>query len=65
MKLKDKEDKNVDTSILPRKGNKIPMEGVRETKCGSETIPPGDSSHKQSPNPDTIADANKSLLIAA
>ena len=27
-----------------------------------ETVPPGDPSHKQTPNPDTIADANKSLL---
>jgi hypothetical protein len=37
MKLKKKEEQSVDTSILPRKGNKIPMEGVTETKCGSET----------------------------
>ena len=65
MILKKKEDQRVDILNLLRRGNKIPMEGVRETKCGSETIPPGDSSHKQSPNPDTIADANKSLLIAA
>jgi hypothetical protein len=27
-----------------------------------ETAPLGDPSHKQPPNPDTIADANKSLL---
>jgi hypothetical protein len=31
MKLK-KEDKSVDTSILLRSGDKIPMEGVTETK---------------------------------
>jgi hypothetical protein len=37
MKLKKKEDQNVDTSILPRKGNKIPMEGVTETTCRAET----------------------------
>jgi hypothetical protein len=37
MKLKKKEDQSVDTSILLRRGNKIPMEGVTETKCGSET----------------------------
>jgi hypothetical protein len=37
MKLKKKEDQSVDTSILPRRGNKIPMEGVTETKCGAET----------------------------
>jgi hypothetical protein len=35
MKLKKKEDHSVDTSILLRRGNKIPMEGV--TKCGAET----------------------------
>jgi hypothetical protein len=37
MKLKKKEDQSVDTLILPRRGNKIPMEGVPETKCGAET----------------------------
>ena len=36
MKLK-KEDQTLDTSILLRRGNKIPMEGVTETKCGAET----------------------------
>jgi hypothetical protein len=35
-KLKKKEDQSVDTSIL-RRGNKIPMAGVTETKCGAET----------------------------
>jgi hypothetical protein len=35
VKLKKKEDQSVATSILLRKGNKIPMEGV--TKCGTET----------------------------
>jgi hypothetical protein len=34
VKLK-KEDQSVDTLILLRRGNKIPMEGV--TKCGAET----------------------------
>ena len=34
---KKKEDQSVDTSILLRRGNKIPMEGVTETKCGAET----------------------------
>jgi hypothetical protein len=37
MKLKKKEDQNVDTSFLLRMGNKIPMEGVTETKFGAET----------------------------
>jgi hypothetical protein len=36
MKLK-KEDQSVDISILLRRGNKISMEGVTETKCGAET----------------------------
>jgi hypothetical protein len=27
----------MDTSILLRRENKIPMEGVTETKCGTET----------------------------
>jgi hypothetical protein len=37
MKLKKKEDQSVDTSILLRRGNKIPMEGVTETKFRAET----------------------------
>jgi hypothetical protein len=37
MKLKKKEDQSVNTSILLRRGNRIPMEGVTETKCGAET----------------------------
>jgi hypothetical protein len=36
MKLKKKEDQSVDTSSLLRMGNKIPMEGVTETKFGAE-----------------------------
>jgi hypothetical protein len=35
MKLKKKEFQSVDTSILLRMGNKIPMEGVTETKYGA------------------------------
>jgi hypothetical protein len=31
MKLKKKEDQNVDTSFLLRRGDKIPVEGVIET----------------------------------
>ena len=37
MKLKKKEDQSVDTSILLRRGSKIPMEGVTKTKLGAET----------------------------
>ena len=36
MKLK-KEDQRVDTLALLTRGNKIPMEGVTETRCGAET----------------------------
>ena len=35
-KIKKKEDQRVDTSLLLRIGNKIPMEGVTETKCGAK-----------------------------
>jgi hypothetical protein len=37
MKLKKKEDQSVDTSVLLSRGNKIPMGGDTETKCGAET----------------------------
>jgi hypothetical protein len=37
MKLKQKEDQSVDTSILLRRRNKLPMEGDTETKCEAET----------------------------
>jgi hypothetical protein len=37
MKLKKKEDQSVDTSFLLTMGEKIPMEGVTETKFGAET----------------------------
>jgi hypothetical protein len=37
MKLKKKEDQSMDTSFLLRMGNKIPMEGVTETKFRDET----------------------------
>jgi hypothetical protein len=36
MKLKNKEDQSVDTLFLLRMGNKIPMEGVTETKFRAE-----------------------------
>jgi hypothetical protein len=37
MKLKMKEDQSVDTLILLRREDKIPMEGVTETKFRAET----------------------------
>jgi hypothetical protein len=36
MKLKKKEDQSVDTLFLHRLGNKMPMEGVTETKFEAE-----------------------------
>jgi hypothetical protein len=52
---------------------KIHIEGVTETKFRGrdwrndhwETAPLGDLSHKQPPNPDTMADANKILMTGA
>jgi hypothetical protein len=37
MKLKKKEDQSVDTSILLRRENKIPMEGVTDKKFRAQT----------------------------
>jgi hypothetical protein len=37
MKTKKREDQWVNTSFLLRIGNKIPMEGVTETKFGAKT----------------------------
>ena len=57
--------------ILLRRWNKIPMEGVTETMFGAETEGttiqrlPDLVIHKQPPNPDTMADANKSLMTGA
>jgi hypothetical protein len=61
----------VDTSFLPRIGNKTPMEGVAETKIGAkmkelttQRLPhPGGPSHNQLPNADTIAYASNNLQI--
>jgi hypothetical protein len=36
MKLKKKKDQSGDTSFLFRMGNKIPMEGVKESRFGAE-----------------------------
>ena len=36
MKVKKTEDQRVDALIPLRRGNKIPMEGVTEIKCGAE-----------------------------
>jgi hypothetical protein len=68
MKLKKKEDQSVDISFLLRMGNKIPKEGVTETKFVAETegrtiqrLSYRETIHKHPPNPDTIANASKIL----
>ena len=62
MKLKKEEDQSVDTSFLLRMRNKIPMEGVTETKFRAEpegttnhpeAVPLGDPPQKLPPNPVT------------
>ena len=73
MKLKKKEDHSVDTSIHPRRGeqtthgrsyrNKIWSRDCRNDNL--ETHSPENPSHLQSPNPDTVVDANKYLLKGA
>ena len=73
MKLKNKEYESVGTLVLLRRGNKIHMGGVTETKCGAETegktiqrmLHLGNPSHIQLPNADTIVYDNKCLLIGA
>jgi hypothetical protein len=67
MKIKKKEDQSVDTSYLLRRGNKLPMEGVTETKLGAEmdhpeTAPPGDPSHIQPPNLPLYFNVSSSFL---
>jgi hypothetical protein len=37
MKLKKKEDQSMGITVFLRRGNKIPMGGDTETKCGAET----------------------------
>jgi len=59
--------------VLLRRRNKILKGGNTETQSGAETegkamqrLPPsGDSSHIQTPDPDTIVDAKKFLLTGA
>jgi hypothetical protein len=66
--MKLKEDHSVDTLVLLRRENKIPMRGDTETKCGAETegrpsrgCPTWDPSQIQLPNPDTIVDCQQVL----
>jgi hypothetical protein len=70
MKLGKNKDQGVDTLPLLGIGSKAPMEGATETEFGAETkgwtiqrLPyPGDPSHNQPPNADTIAYTSKILL---
>jgi hypothetical protein len=62
-----------DNLILPRSGNKTPMEGVTDSKCRAESegmtinrLPQlGIHPNIQLPNPNTTVDANKCLLTGA
>jgi hypothetical protein len=67
MKLKKKEDQSVDDPVLFRRVNNILTGGKWRQRDGRkghpEIAPPGDPSHIQPPNPDTIVDARKCLLI--
>ena len=68
MKLKKKEDQNVDVSVLLRRENKagekiqgqIEEQGLK--KRSTEIASPGELPHMQPPNPSTIADPKKYLL---
>jgi hypothetical protein len=71
MKLKKKEDQSLDVSVLCRRGNKILTVANTEAKCGSETEGKATqrlphlgihSLYIQSPNLNTIVDAEKCLL---
>lgn len=69
MKLKKKEDQNVDVSVLLTKCSRkeILRKSVdQRLKEGHlENAPLGDHSHIQTPNPATIEDASKCLLTVA
>ena len=67
-----KEGQSMITLVLLRKGNRIPMGGVRDRvssrdwrKGHPETVPPWHPSHILPPNPDTTVDANKCLQTGA
>jgi hypothetical protein len=66
-----KEDQSVNTLILLRRGNKIPMQAVRQNvqhrlkESSSLDCPNWDPTHIQSPNPDIIMDAKMGVLTGA
>lgn len=62
----------MDASILVERGTKYGREEMQRQRVEqrlkerpSKTVPPGDLSHIQSPNPDTIVDAKKCMLTEA
>ena len=72
MKFKKKEDQVLDASFLFRRGKNTQEKRYRDKlwsrdrrKDHLETAPPGDPSHIQLSNPDTVFDANKFLLTGA
>jgi hypothetical protein len=72
MKLKKKEDQSMDTLVLLRRGTKYPWEKIQRQSVEqrlkerpSRDCPTWGPSHIQSPNTDTVVDANKSFLTGA
>jgi hypothetical protein len=65
MKLNKKEDQSVEVSVLLGSRNNILTGQNKETKYGSETASPGNQSHIQSPNIDSVVDSKKYMLTGA
>jgi hypothetical protein len=72
MKPKEKKDQNMDDLVLLRRMNKMLTGGnMHEDKVWSrdgrkghpETSPPGNPSHIQPPNLESVVDARKCLLV--
>ena len=58
--MKKKEEPSVDASVLLRRGTKYSQEEIRR-----QSVEQRHSSHIQTPNPDTIVDVGKCLLMEA
>ena len=71
MKLKKKENQSMDIKVLLEGGTKYPWEEIHkewsrdQRKGHPETVSLGNTSHIQSPNPDTVVDDNKCWLTGA
>jgi hypothetical protein len=56
---------NYNPELLLSKGNTGATSGAETEGKAIQTAPPGDLSHMQTPNPDSIADDKKCLLTGA